>query len=650
MYRSQRRFTRSVTIGTAAALGLSGLFIAPAAFAAPAASTAVTGTDYAVKAQALLSDDAIQAVGKNADGTVVVLTTGGDSAALDEFSTSYPDLVVHEVDSEIETNATNDVVGGAGYYVNVSATTGGSCSIGFTGWSPEGDPAIITAGHCVPDGTTPDTDLTVPAGDAAGEPALLAPLGTFGFGQYGGVGGSDGAVGDLDSIDIAVMDVTNDALNLEPAVTDWSNTADLSASTTPITAVGTVDATRDIAKSGRTSGLSEAPAADIFIEAGWAKVSGREVYGFGVWDLQSEPGDSGGAIFQGTTAVGVISGSADATGTNRAYAWGSDLVNGLAHTDGYTVAVELAAPVLTSPTNGGTVERGAAITGTGPASTTIVVDPATGDSFEVTTNAQGVFTFTAPAPLGAYAFTLQSKSGFSLSPTSAYSLVVVPAPLLAPAIVSPANGSSSTADITAITGTAVPGAVITLTGDVTGTAVTSAAGAWSIDADLSYGIGYSVSAIQALEGLVSPAAISTFNVVPTAAVIETPANGAEFANSAAPTTASGTGIDGATITLIQNGGTALTTTVVDGRWSFALSASKVGANTLVVTQTIDGVATVAESGYTLAAAAVAAVPRDPSLAATGVDLMPAGGLAAVLLLAGAAFLAIRKKRIGTVQN
>jgi len=651
MLRSPRRFSRSLSIGTAAALGLSGLFIAPSAFAATT-SAPVVGSDFAKYAQQLLTDDVVQAVGRNGAGKLVIVKTPESSSEVDEFTAANPGVIVQEISEPIETTAANDVVGGAGYYTDISATEGGLCSVGFTGWSPTGAPAVITAGHCAPDGATPDTFLTLPAGDATGndeDVELMAELGTFNFAQYGGVGGTVGNE-DTNSIDIGVIDVTNPALNLEPEVTTWENTADLSIGAIPITAVGKVNGALPIAKSGRTTQYSTAPAANIFITEGYAKISGRNVYGFGVFDLESTQGDSGGAIFQGGTAVGVVSGGAEAVGNQRQFVWGSDLTNALTHTGGYTVALTVAAPTLTSPANGGTVERGALITGTGPVSSTISVDAATGADFEVPTDAAGAFSFPAPAQLGAYAFTLQAAIGFSESPTNSYAVTVVPAPLLAPVITSPANGSSSTTNITAITGTAVPGSTITLTGDVTGTTTTTGAGTWSVETDLSYGLDYSVSVTQAFEGQTSPVATSTFNVVPAAAVITTPPNGSTWAAADAPTSISGTGIDGATITLIHNGGAAVTTTVVDGVWSFALGASRVGGNTFVVTQSIDGVATVTEAGYTVVAAAVAAVPGDPTLAATGADLMPAGGIAALLLLAGAAFLAIRKKRFGAVQN
>jgi len=654
MHRSPRRFTRTLTFGTAAALGLSGLLIAPTAFAASAGTdAAVTGADYQKHAEVLLEDDLIQAVGTDADGNLVIIKTAGESSAVDKLTAANPDVVIEEISKPIEPTAANDVVGGAGYYVQTSATTGGLCSVGFSGFTPAGDPAVITAGHCAGDGAAAVTELTVPAGDVADVPAYLADLGTFGFAQWGGVGGTVGGE-DTNSTDIGVIDVTNRALNLKPEVTTWANVADLSATTVPITAVGRVDPALAVSKSGRTTQYTTSAAGNVFMLEGYAKVGGRNVFGFGVWDLESTQGDSGGAVIQGSTAVGLVSGGLPAQAGQRQFVWATDLVNGLSKTGGYTVEVQLGAPALTSPATGGNVERGTAITGTGPASTTIIVDPAVGETVEATTDAAGVFSFLAPGTLGAYPFTLQAKSGYSLSPTSAFSVNVIPAPLRAPVITAPLDGSSSTDGVTEITGTAVPGATVTLTGSGvrTGTAVATAngAGVWRVATDLSYGVGYSVSVTQAFEGQTSPAASTTFNVVPTAAVIGTPADGASFANGEAPTTVSGTGIDGATITLIHNGGTAVTTTVANGRWSFTLGASAVGANTLLVTQSIDGVATLAQSSYTLAAAQVAAVPRDPSLAVTGSDILPIGGLAAVLLLAGAAFLTVRKLRIGTARS
>jgi hypothetical protein len=650
MHRSHRRFTRSLTIGTAAALGLSGLLFAPSAFAAaPGADAPVVGAQYAKQAQELLSGDGVQAVGRDADGNVVIVKTVGESDAVDAFTDSYANVVVREIGGPLEATATTDVVGGAGYFAPTSADAGISCSIGFTGWSPAGAPAVITAGHCTEDGLLENTYLSDPALDAAGGGVGVgAELGTFGFSQYGGAGNTVGSQGDLNSIDVAVIDVTNTDLDLLPVVTDWTTLTDLSLSTLPITAVGKPVAGAPISKSGRTTGYTSAPSVDVV--DGWANVAGRIVYGFGTTGLESDEGDSGGAMFQGSTAVGILSGGRAATDTEPSFIWGSDLTNALSHTGGYTVALTIAAPALSSPANGGDVERGARISGTAPALSTITVDPATGADIVVTADAAGAFSFPAPAALGAYAFTLQAKLGFDTSATSAFAVNVVPAPLQAPVITSPVNGSSSTTDITAITGTALPGATVTLTGSVAGTDVADNTGAWSVATDLGYGVGYSVTATQAFEGQTSPVATSVFSVVPEAAVISTPANGTSFAAADAPTSVSGTGIDGATITLIHNGGAAVTTTVVDGRWSFALGASRVGGNTIVITQTIDGAATVTESGYTVAAAAVAVVPRDPALAATGIDLMPAGGLAAVLLLAGAAFLAVRRVRFGTAKN
>ena len=650
MHRSPRRFTRSLTIGTAAALGLSGLLFTPSAFAAaPGADAPVVGAQYAKQAQELLNGDGVQAVGRDADGNVVIVKTVGESDAVESFTETYPNVVVQEIGGPLEAAATTDVVGGAGYFSPTSATAGISCSIGFTGWSPTGAPAVISAGHCTEDGVLEDTFLSDPTLDAAGgDVGVGAPLGAFGFSQFGGAGNTVGADGDLNSIDVSVIDVSNTALDLLPVVTDWTTLTDLSLSTIPITAVGKPVAGAPISKSGRTTGYTSAPSVDVV--DGWAKVSGRVVYGFGTTGLESTEGDSGGAMFQGNTAVGVLSGGREATATEPSFVWGSDLTNALSHTGGYTVALTIAAPALTAPANGGDVERGARITGTAPALSTVTINPATGADIVVTADAAGNFSFPAPATLGAYAFTAQAKLGFDTSTTSTFAVTVVPAPLRAPVITSPLNGSSSTTDITAITGTALPGATVTLTGSVTGTDVVDAAGDWSVETDLSYGLDYSVSVTQAFEGQTSPVATTAFNVVPEAAVITTPPNGSTWAAADAPTSISGTGIDGATITLIHNGGAAVTTTVVDGAWTFALGASRVGGNTFVVTQSIDGVATVTEAGYTVVAAAVAAGPSDPSLAATGVDLMPAGGLAALLLLAGAAFLAIRKQRIGTVQN
>ncbi len=84
-----------------------------------------------------------------------------------------------------------------------------------------------------------------PCQRSARHPRLLAVRGS------GQLLGDDG---DPSSVDISVIDVTNPALHLRPAVTDWTTPNDLSLSTTPVRAVGSARVNVAASKSGRTTG------------------------------------------------------------------------------------------------------------------------------------------------------------------------------------------------------------------------------------------------------------------------------------------------------------------------------------------------------------------------------------------------------------
>src|SRR5699024_6793341 len=112
---------------------------------------------------------------------------------------------------------------------------------------------------------------------------------------------------------------------------DWSDD-DLSSSVSAIKSVGS-HSEGTVQKSGRTTGLTDGqviPYESFPFE--FMNVSDRWVHGFGVEsspsDPFSQPGDSGGGVFQGDTAVGVISGGGPAEwddGTPFELGWVADL-------------------------------------------------------------------------------------------------------------------------------------------------------------------------------------------------------------------------------------------------------------------------------------------------------------------------------------
>lgn len=671
-----RNTTRMGWGGATAAIALSasGLLVPTVAFADDDTSTAPTvGAEFDATAQQLLSaDDEIQAVAKDGRGNVVVYTAGEESelgGQTRDFLESKSNVIVKSIGTPIRALAATDVVGGAGYYSpDPNGGQGGFlCSVGYAGWSPQGAPAVISAGHCTVDGTAIKSLLTTPANDTAAggtTPKELAPLGTVAYSQYGGPGNSVGADGDKSSVDISAIDVTNSELTLKPEITDWTTASsnDLAASTIAVKAIGQAQVNAPASKSGRTTGLTSGTVESV---EGWAEVSGRWVYGFSVVGDYNMVlgGDSGGAVFQGNTAVGVVSGGNDpdpATGTPGGdFMWVADLQAGLARTDGYTVALKIDAPALTTPADGGTVGVGGVISGTAQVGTTLKVKPSNGDSFDVTVDGSGNWSFPAPDKLGTYSFSLTSVSGYNTSATVDASVEVKAE---APVITTPANGSTVENELTAISGTGLAGATVTLTGDVTGSAKVAEDGSWSVETDL--GIGqYTVTATQARDGQTSAAATVEFTVAPSAPVITGIQDGESYSGAAVPTAITGTGLTGADITVTINDAKVGETVVKDGKWSVVLKdALAPGDYAVVATQTVDGVSSSASVSFSVAAAP--APSPSPSgtpapggnpgggngggLANTGMgDVAPLAWGALALMLGGFGALGYRKVRRAT---
>src|SRR5690606_22283175 len=104
---------------------------------------------------------------------------------------------------------------------------------------------------------------------------------------------------------------------------------------TPVTAVGTASVGQQVSKSGRTTGLTSGEVVQVDT---WANVCEdpdngvgcHAVHGF-VNTAKTIPGDSGGAVFSGTTALGVVSGG------NDQIMFAADLPTALNIAKGYTL-------------------------------------------------------------------------------------------------------------------------------------------------------------------------------------------------------------------------------------------------------------------------------------------------------------------------
>lgn len=698
---------RPLALGAAAALGLGSLFIASPALAQNAEGPEVEIQDPVVAAETAADaiaekkgDDSVVGYASTTAGDPIVLVNEeleGDSEAIEKIAAEEGVEKLALVSPAVP-DASTDVVGGAGYMGFDSVAQGNyACSTGFSGFDPEGNPAIITAGHCASDGAITDVELTLPSNEPAVDPGNdgftgMADLGTFGFAQYGGPGNSAGAEGDPSSTDIAVIDVTNDELDLLPAVTDWSTAGDddLAASSTPIKAVAD-PVSGTVSKSGRTTGLNSGSTElnllytdgntyPTEILDGYMVIGDRYVHGF-LGGALTEGGDSGGAVFQGENAVGVVSGGpSEAPAQGDDWAWYTRLNDALQFTDGYTVALDIDAPEV-SIADGDTIAAGSNITITAPANATeigIGTSPASGETLPVE---DGSVTIEAPAE-GDYTYTFTANNGFSRSDSVEISFSTVE-PLESPtfesvdAVTEP--GSSSYSGF--LKGTGLPGATVTV--DDFFEVPVADDGTWELE--FSFGIGdYTMTAVQELEGKVSQPVEASIYVAPAAPTDLSIEAGSSFANGSAPTEISGQGISGADINVSVNGtevNGAQAQAVVDavgddGAWTETLGdTSAAGTYAVEVTQTHSGVTSAPVSTtFTVEAAAgsggsgsggggAAADPTNPSdpsaptepgeeLPVTGaeIDMLPFALTAGALLLIGGGAVVLVARRMKATEE
>lgn len=633
MKHSTRRIAAAgATTGLALALVTA---IAPlGALAAETETAPTSGATFDAQAQSLLAaDPSVQGVGVDGDGDIVVYATVDAplAASTEAFIDTTDNAKLHGVKGSFNALAGTEVVGGAGYGFTTADGMKAVCSIGFSAWTPEGKPGFISAGHCTEDGAATDVKLTVPSLDAAGDDAeFLDDLGTLDFSQFGGPGNTEGAEKDPASIDISAFEVTNPALTMRPGVTDWTTAGsdDLAASTSVISSVGEAEI-GPMKMSGRSTGQQEGQVTTLDT---WYRVTtpyasaGRFVHGF-ITTAPSDLGDSGGAIWQGETAVGIVSASGMLE-TGASVMLGSDLKNGLTYTNGYTLMLHVDAPAITST---GDVAAGESISGTAPAGTEVEITSEGADPVTVTTDDDGAWSTPAPSKPGTFDFTVTAKRGFDSSEPTAGSVNIVKAPIAAPAITAPADGATVETEVAEVSGTGTPGATVTLGADA---AVTSSAaarattspgsqvtvdpdGTWVAQVSLSYG-DRTVTATQEVDGESSPTARSSFAVVPVAPKITEPAADAAFDEKKAPTSVTGTGVNGATVSVSLDGAPVGTAVVTDGAWTLKLPAKiTVGDRTMTASQTISGKSSsVATRAFQIGAAPVAPTKPTPSATPT----------------------------------
>lgn len=602
----------------------------------------------------------------------------------------------------------DDVFGGQGYFIDDMAI----CSAGFGAFSPTGLPLVLTAGHCAEDGLAKAASIEPPASAPAGgvtTPLVrpLAPLGTFGFSQFGGPNNSTAAAaGSGAGTDIAVIQAIAPGLHLQPAATTWGNPG----TPDPVRIVGTTAPFQGqyVCRSGRTSGwkCGTVDAVGIWMMPGRQSVPPnydndlRPVRAFDSASVKSAGGDSGGPWISGNFAVGTHTG-AESVGAVQTLAIAATLEDSLATIPGgVQLQLFLNKPELVAPPNL-TFAAGSIVTGRVSAAPASAVAPnskvritvAGQQPLDVPVDASGNWSFTAPEAPGTFTFSAETVNGFSRSGAVTLTAIVAPSSLSVPVITTPA--SAPLPELQSVAGTGTPGSTVTLTGDVAGSGFVGPDGHWSVPLTGPAAFGkVKVTAVLSYAGLAdSPAATGIFTVIPPAPAVSSISDGQHLLEDALPATISGSGLTGAEVTVSVDGvplsgtpvgGGAGSRSVVrtvaplilvaGGQWSVPFPAGlALGTHTVSVTQAVDGVVSApTAASFAIDAPAPAVVPTaagpaavptangavppagdsaavvrpaGDSLANTGASgLNLAAGLAALVLVIGGVLLALARRR------
>ncbi|MFC9350321.1 S1 family peptidase [Arthrobacter sp. NPDC057013] len=326
-----------------------------------------------------------------------------------------------------------DFFGGQGYRIDGGVV----CSAGFSAFSPDGKPLVLTAGHCADDGAARLAEVTLPAGDPAGgfaaDNAVTGVLGTFGFSQFGGPGNS--TVADPENPgtpgnDIAVIGSIRPDLDPLPATTTWQDPARLGTGSVKIVGMTSPFVGQSVCRSGRTAGWScgTVDEVGIYIVGGGSgdPADLRSFSGFLSTSVQSSGGDSGGPWISGNYAVGTHS-AGNSSDSAENFAVAATLQDSMSVLPGVQLRVFLNKPVLAGSLPAGPIASGQRITGRlatapatdVPAGTRVRITFPGSEPFDVEVDAAGNWSFSAPG--SATEFTAQTVNGFSRSEPGTFS-------------------------------------------------------------------------------------------------------------------------------------------------------------------------------------------------------------------------------------
>lgn len=504
------------------------------------AHTAKSASDVAANLEA----DGVGVAGVAIDGQDVTLyvSTEADveaaAAVGAKVEVGEPPAPDHS-DQEFEPKA--DHKGGYGYGIPVEAgaTNFYRCSVGFSGYSPEGTDRFLTAGHCGLDLNTyeefdlPAHHLELDAPVGSGSAVLGAGLGTITPGSM--------TFGPSVHHDGGLVDITGDFTG-QPQVAGWDG-GNGAPDAQSVTIYDSIDAVvgAQACKSGSTSGWT---CGEVLAAEETITYTGTEdvVTGF-IFGACVLRGDSGGAVVVGNFALGVNSGSSFKESCNEpgksslGYAVSSGQYNAM---DRFGDQWELNVAVNTPAVNKVVAtEEGATLRGTVDKAgnnhrVTVTVD-GVGD-FDADVNAEGKFAIEIDQPLEAgteHTYSAQAFYGnHSQSEVATGSFTVEEEVQVAELVVSsPTDGQTTGNPRPPFEGTGEPGAEVALTvGDTELGAVTVGDdGNWSLkpESDLPKGVRFDATVTQTAGDDVQEATVADLGVKLPDITVTAPEDGSE---------------------------------------------------------------------------------------------------------------------------
>lgn len=634
------------------------------------------GGRFVIRTGAIASPQSGQDGGVSAAATAPTKTSaaGPGKISPSEFVSRYANVVL---DGGAPLKPEADVPGGVGYQTDKQAI----CSTGFSAFDPAGLSTVLTAGHCADDGAAKTTALLfqgVPNGR----------LGDFVFSQYGGPGNSrvlnpnspsPGNVG----TDIAVIGSLRQDLDPLPAASTYGDPSQPGPDVKIIGATAPVIG-MPVCRSGWRTNWScgHVAAVGIFLVGGPNYRTDpndiRAFNGFLSYDVQSSGGDSGGPWISGNYAVGTHSAGDDPQPDMPPppnFAVAATLEDSLKVLPGYQLELFLNKPKPEADP-GTTVKAGTSITGKVPAApasavaagSQVRITYAGRQAFDVPVDGTGNWSFTAPEAPGPFTFTAETVNGYSRSGPVSLNLVIAPSFLPAPVITTPAN--VPVPELKTVEGAGTPGATVSLSGDVTGSALVGDDGRWAVSLPVPAPYGkVSVTAKQSYPGLTdSPATTAAFAVMPPPPAVTSLSDGQHLKQDALPETLRGTGLNAADVTVLVDGnpvsaapvgaaagsrsvGLVLAPLVLvdGGTWSAPFPAGlSAGTHMFSVTQSVDGVVSTPTRLTVTVDAPPPVLPAgsitNGALAATGADGLIAAAIAAVAALAVGILLMLLVRR------